>query len=62
MAEKKDSNKFEKKNQFTLNEAKELVGDFVRERNWQKFQTPRNLTFAMIGEVGELAEIFQWKG
>jgi hypothetical protein len=35
---------------------------FVQERNWEQFQTPRNLLLALVGEVGELAEIFQWKG
>jgi len=35
---------------------------FVNERNWQQFQTPRNILLALVGEVGELAEIFQWKG
>lgn len=29
--------------------------------NYQ-FHTPRNLLLALNGEVGELCEIFQWKG
>ena len=29
---------------------------------WNRFHTPRNLVLALIGELGELAEIFQWKG
>ena len=36
--------------------------NFVREREWEKYHTPRNLVMAMMGEVGEIAEIFQWKG
>jgi dCTP diphosphatase len=32
------------------------------ERDWAKFHTPRNLVLALVGEVGELSEIFQWKG
>ena len=36
--------------------------EFVRVRDWTKFDTPRNLVLAMLGEVGELAEIMQWKG
>lgn len=33
---------------------------FADERDWQRFHTPRNLMLALTGEVGELAEIFQW--
>jgi NTP pyrophosphatase (non-canonical NTP hydrolase) len=33
---------------------------FADERGWQPFHTPRNLMLALTGEVGELAEIFQW--
>ncbi|KAK7088772.1 dCTP pyrophosphatase 1-like [Littorina saxatilis] len=35
---------------------------FIDERNWDQFHSPRNVLLAMVGEVGELAEIFQWKG
>ena len=34
--------------------------DFVAERDWDQFQTPKNLVMALTGEVGELTEIFQW--
>ena len=27
-----------------------------------QYHKPRNLLMALVGEVGELAEIFQWKG
>lgn len=30
-------------------------------RNWHQFHTPRNLVLALAGEVGELAELFQWR-
>jgi dCTP diphosphatase len=33
---------------------------FVHERDWEQFHTPRNLVLALVGEVGELAELFQW--
>ena len=33
---------------------------FVFDRRWAKFHTPKNLTMALAGEVGELLEIFQW--
>ena len=34
--------------------------EFARERDWEQFHTPKNLTMALAGEVGELLEIFQW--
>lgn len=34
---------------------------FAAERDWEPFHTPRNLMLALTGEVGELAELFQWK-
>jgi NTP pyrophosphatase (non-canonical NTP hydrolase) len=36
--------------------------EFARQRDWDPFHTPRNLILALTGEVGELAEIFQWLG
>ncbi|XP_068654800.1 uncharacterized protein [Aristolochia californica] len=36
--------------------------EFAKERDWEKYHSPRNLLLAMVGEVGELSEIFQWKG
>lgn len=35
---------------------------FADERDWHRFHTPRSLILALTGEVGELAEIFQWLG
>ena len=28
--------------------------------DWDQFHTPRNLALALVGEVGELCELFQW--
>lgn len=36
------------------------VDAFALERDWSQFHSVRNLILAMVGEVGELAEIFQW--
>jgi NTP pyrophosphatase (non-canonical NTP hydrolase) len=36
--------------------------EFVRVRDWTEFDRARNLVLAMLGEVGELAEVMQWKG
>jgi len=33
---------------------------FTRERNWEQFHDPKSLTLALVGEVGELAELLQW--
>ena len=39
----------------------EVLEKFAEERQWAPFHTGRNLVLALTGEVGELAEIFQWK-
>ncbi|XP_031111440.1 dCTP pyrophosphatase 1-like [Ipomoea triloba] len=46
----------------SLDLLKKKMNDFAKERDWEKFHSPRNLLLAMVGEVGELSEIFQWKG
>lgn len=33
---------------------------FYEERDWSQFHNPKNLVMALCGEVGELAEVFQW--
>jgi NTP pyrophosphatase (non-canonical NTP hydrolase) len=33
---------------------------FTEERNWGQFHDPKSLILALTGEVGELAELFQW--
>ena len=38
------------------------MASFAAERDWDRFHTPRNLMLALMGEVGELAEVFQWRG
>ncbi|KAF0934851.1 hypothetical protein E2562_028855 [Oryza meyeriana var. granulata] len=45
-----------------LEELRKRMADFARERDWEQFHSPRNLLLALVGEVGELSEIFQWKG
>ncbi|EPN7876900.1 nucleotide pyrophosphohydrolase [Vibrio vulnificus] len=37
-----------------------MLAEFARERDWDKFHSPKNLSMALSGEAGELAEIFQW--
>jgi dCTP diphosphatase len=38
-----------------------LIRNFADERLWHRHHCPRNIALAIMGEVGELAEIFQWK-
>lgn len=45
---------------MSLEQYIEDLKEFKRERNWEEFQTPKNLVMALTGEVGELAEVFQW--
>lgn len=41
--------------------SRRLHAEFAAERDWEQFHQPRNLLLALVGEVGELAELFQWK-
>ena len=36
------------------------IREFAQARDWEQFHTPKNLSMALAGEVGELLEIFQW--
>jgi NTP pyrophosphatase (non-canonical NTP hydrolase) len=47
-----------------VNEFESLTGKirrFAQERDWEQFHQPRSLVLALVGEVGELAEVVQWK-
>ncbi len=33
---------------------------FSRDRDWEKYHTPKNLSMALAVEASELMEIFQW--
>ena len=45
-----------------VDELRQRMATFCAEREWGRFHTPRNLLLALVGEVGELAELFQWRG
>lgn len=34
--------------------------EFAAARQWQPYQTPKNLAMALVVEAAELVEIFQW--
>ncbi|WP_019024218.1 MULTISPECIES: nucleotide pyrophosphohydrolase [unclassified Thioalkalivibrio] len=44
----------------SLEELASRVETFVEERDWAQFHSPKNLSMALAGEVGELIEHFQW--
>ena len=44
----------------TLDDLKKHVLAFVRERDWEQFHTPKNLSMALAAEAGELMEHFLW--
>lgn len=43
-----------------INELKKILVCFAKDRDWEKFHDPKNLSMAIAGETGELLEIFQW--
>jgi len=46
--------------QTTVNELRQLMAQFVAERDWDQFHSPKNLAMALTIEAGELMEHFQW--
>jgi NTP pyrophosphatase (non-canonical NTP hydrolase) len=44
----------------TVAELRELVADFVAERDWSQFHSPKNVSMALAIEAAELMEHFQW--
>jgi NTP pyrophosphatase (non-canonical NTP hydrolase) len=43
-----------------LAQLRDLVRQFVEERDWDQFHTPKNLSSALSVEAAELLEHFQW--
>jgi len=46
--------------QDSLAQLRTKINQFVQERDWAQFHTPKNLAMAMIVEAAELVEQFQW--
>lgn len=44
----------------TVKELAEKLREFARERDWDRFHSPKNLVMALSAEAGELTEHFQW--
>jgi dCTP diphosphatase len=36
------------------------VRQFATDRDWSRYHDPKSVLLALVGEVGELAELFQW--
>jgi dCTP diphosphatase len=43
-----------------LEELRARMRGFVAERGWGSFHDPKSVLLALVGEVGELAELLQW--
>lgn len=43
-----------------IQQLKDLVASFTKERNWEEFHNPKNLSMSIAIEASELMEIFQW--
>lgn len=39
---------------------RDRLREFAKERDWDQFHTPKNLSMALIAEAAELVEHFQW--
>ena len=45
---------------ITIHKLREVVKNFVIERDWEKYHSPKNLSMSISIESAELMEIFQW--
>lgn len=46
--------------QTTIRQLREIVRQFVDERDWRQFHSPKNLAMSLAIEAAELMEHFQW--
>jgi len=44
----------------SIADLREVIREFVNEREWQQFHSPKNLSMALAVEAAELMEHFQW--
>jgi NTP pyrophosphatase (non-canonical NTP hydrolase) len=47
-------------NKITLRQIKNRIKKFVKERDWQKYHSPKNISMSIAIEAAELMEHFQW--
>lgn len=44
----------------SLKNLQQRLADFAKQRDWDQFHSPKNLSMALIAESAELVEHFQW--
>lgn len=44
----------------TVDELRQIIRQFVEERDWRQFHAPKNISMALAIEAAELMEHFQW--
>ena len=44
----------------TLGDLRQIIEEFVDQRDWQQFHAPKNISMALAIEAAELMEHFQW--
>lgn len=44
-----------------LKRLQEILAEFAKERDWNQFHCPKNLSMALSIEASELMELFLWK-
>ncbi len=47
-------------NEHSFKKLGDEIGDFVSERDWDQFHSPKNLAISLSIECAEILEIFQW--
>ncbi|MBN1313973.1 MAG: nucleotide pyrophosphohydrolase [Anaerolineales bacterium] len=45
----------------SLANLRERIRDFIHERDWEQFHSPKNLAMSIAIEAAELMECFQWQ-
>jgi dCTP diphosphatase len=43
-----------------LQALRDRMREFAADRQWGSYHDPKSVLLALVGEVGELAELFQW--
>lgn len=47
-------------NTTTIEQLKNIIRQFVDDRDWEQYHSPKNLSMNISGEAAELMEIFMW--
>lgn len=45
---------------ITLRKIKDKIKKFIKDRDWQKYHSPKNISMSIAIEAAELMEHFQW--